>query len=68
MSANDIIKYIAERAYVNVASVSGINRVQCQSSYGTIGIVASSYCRPLLRKPGFGDAEVDGLLGMFCCD
>ena len=30
----------------------GINIIHCQSTYKTIDIVANSYCRPLLRKPG----------------
>ena len=37
MSDNDSVKYIAECAYVNLTSVLGINRVHCQSTYGTIG-------------------------------
>ena len=54
MSDNDSVKYIAECAYVNVASVLGINRVHCQSTYGTISrpAVANTNYRPLLRKPG----------------
>ena len=54
MSDNDSVKYIAECAYVNVTSVLGINRVHCQSTYGTIGrpAVANTNYRPLLRKPG----------------
>ena len=54
MSDNDNVKYIAECAYVNVTSVLGINRVHCQSTYGTIGrpAVANTNYRPLLRKPG----------------
>ena len=54
MSDNDSVKYIAECAYVNVTSVLGINRVHCQSSYGTIvrPIVANSNYSPLLRKHG----------------
>ena len=46
------MKYIAECAYVNVANVLGIIIIHCQSTYKTIDIVANSYCRPLLRKPG----------------
>ena len=54
MSDNDSVKYIAECAYVNVTSVLGINRVHCQSTYGTISrpAVANTNYRPLLRKPG----------------
>ena len=54
MSDNDSVKYIAECAYVNVTSVLGINRVNCQSTYGTIGRpdVANTNYKPLLRKPG----------------
>ena len=48
MYDNASVKYIAECAYVNVASVLGINRVHCQST----GIVANTNYRPLLRKPG----------------
>ena len=31
--------------------VLGMNRVNCQSTYRTIGIFANSICRPLLQKP-----------------
>ena len=50
MSDNDSVKYIAECAYVNVTSVLGINRVHCQSTYGTIGrpAVTNTDYRPLL--------------------
>ena len=45
------VNYIAECAYLNVAWVLGIDRVNGQSTYETIGIVANSNCRPPLRKP-----------------
>ena len=46
------MKYIAECAYVNIANVLGINIIHCQPTYKTIDIIANSYCRALLRKPG----------------